>query len=61
MKVIQVCHPVLCDQEPTQQLVGNKAHWFCCMKGFEQSLKEYAESVIYTPIQDEFGNLLIKK
>lgn len=45
MKVLQVCHKVLCDHEPTQELVGGKATWFCCKKGFEQSLKDFANHI----------------
>lgn len=45
MKVLQVCHEVLCDNEPYQQLVGSKATWFCCFKGFEQSLNDFRKAV----------------
>jgi hypothetical protein len=43
MRITQVCHPVLCDEDPHQQLVGGKATWFCCKKGFFKSLGEFAE------------------
>lgn len=45
MKIVQVCHSALCDNEPHQELVGNKATWFCCKKGFEQSLLDFSKAV----------------
>jgi len=45
MKVVQVCPENKCDKKPEQVEVGNIKHNFCCMKGFEISLKQFNEFV----------------
>jgi hypothetical protein len=45
MEVIQVCNEAICDNERCQELIGGKAMWFCCKKGFEQSLVDFAKHI----------------
>jgi len=45
MKVRQVCLKNECDNKPEEVQVGDITHNFCCMKGFEKSLKQFNEFV----------------
>lgn len=45
-KIVQVCKEKECDKTPTEPItIGNETHIFCCQKGFEKSLKDFAEFV----------------
>lgn len=42
--IVQVCKTD-CDKKPFKTKVGKVTHTFCCKKGFEISLKEFANSI----------------
>lgn len=44
-KLIQVCELNECEQKPEEVTVKNKRYTFCCIKGFEKSLKEFEDSL----------------
>ncbi len=60
MNIIQVCK-TKCDNDLYSHLSNGKALYFCCKKGFEQSLIDFTESLKGESFVDEFGNLKKKK
>lgn len=41
---IKVCKDNECDKNPTEPLeIGNEWYIYCCIKGFEKSLKDFTE------------------
>jgi hypothetical protein len=43
-KLTKVCKKD-CDNKPYKVKVKNTVHLFCCKKGFEQSLKDFADYI----------------
>lgn len=44
-KIVQICDINKCDKKPVTIEVGNVTHLFCCQKGFEQSVKDFAKTI----------------
>lgn len=48
-KVIQVCKPDECGNKVFTVKVASKTHKFCCEKGFNKTLDEFAKTVNTKP------------